>query len=420
MNKFILSLFLYLTCVGTVSSQYRSLLSANDQGRILPDAFSANRLAGELSAAYSSSGVLNFQNPASHADASLTAIEVGTSAENGSFNLKDSTKTSGGVGLTHISFLLPMNAGKSGLGFGFYRSSTTDYGYRSSGTDPSFGSVQRVQSGNGNSYNTFIGVGVRKKNLKLGANIIANFGNVGYQKDIQFADSIRLPVIRELSSISHFGFSYNLGLQYEIQLSKSKQLLLGAYYSGNFFKNGSLQSIQQNIYNKGLSSEQYIDLSDTTVDISLSSPTKFGLGISYIYNRSLLIGTEINFMSYGSSRSKLDSMNLQKSWFLHLGVEYKPFLNRNNDSRKYFNRLTYRLGAIVGKNEQNLSSSFNDFRVMGGFTLPVLSRSLGYITLGLEYQQRNNNGINLVSESILSFRMILTFADKWFIRSKFD
>jgi hypothetical protein len=178
MNKFILSLFLLLISVGTVSSQYRSLMSANEQGRILSSCFSSSRLAGELSAAYSSSNVINFQNPASYVDASLTSIEVGTYAENGSFNFKDSSKTSGGVGLTHISFLLPLSVGKSGLGFGFYRNSTTDYGYRNTGTTPSFGSIQRVLSGSGNSYNTFVGFGLRKKNLKIGANIIANFGNV--------------------------------------------------------------------------------------------------------------------------------------------------------------------------------------------------------------------------------------------------
>lgn len=420
MNKILITIFLSLVYIGKISGQYRSILSANDQGRILTPSFSTNRLSGELSAAYSSSNVLNFQNPASHADASLTAIEVGTYGENGSFELRDSLKSSGGVGLTHFSFLLPLTTGKSGLGLGFYRSSTTDYSYRNPATTPNFGTIERIQSGNGNSYNTFIGGGLRFKNLKIGANLIANFGNVGHQYDVKFADSLKLPVIRELSSISHFGFSYSTGIQYDIEISKSKQLLLGAYYSSSFFRNGSNQFIQQSIYNQGLTNEQFINQSDTTYDVSLPSPSKLGLGISYVYNRSLLLGTEFGYTSNGDAKNKLDTASLQNAWSAHLGVEYKPFLNRNNDSRKYFNRLTYRLGAIIGKNEQSFSGSINDFKVMGGVTLPLLSRSVGYLTMGLEFQQRNNNGLNQISESILSFRLILTFADKWFIRSKFD
>jgi hypothetical protein len=70
MNK-ILCQILILTVVSNSYSQYKSLLSANNEGRVLSSVFSSNRLAGQLSAAYSSSNVNNLQNPASYADASL-------------------------------------------------------------------------------------------------------------------------------------------------------------------------------------------------------------------------------------------------------------------------------------------------------------------------------------------------------------
>jgi hypothetical protein len=322
--------------------------------------------------------------------------------------------------LSHFTFLLPLTSGKSGMGLGFYKNATTDYGYRVTGIDPIFGTVNNSSSGSGNTYNAFIGTGFRFNKLKIGASIMADFGNVNYRSDYLFKDSLKLPVIRELTSVSQLGFSYNAGIQYEIDISKTKQVLLGAYYHGVLFKNGNTQFVQQNIYNKGLFSEQNITISDTTIDVDLPSSSKIGCGVSYIMNRSLLVGAEFNYSNYSGFKNRLDTSNLRNAWYFQLGLEFKPFLNRNINNRSYFNRITYRVGGILGKNEQSFTGSINDFRIMGGVTFPILSRSLGYLTTGLEFQQRNNNGVHQISESILSFRLILTFADKWFIRSKFD
>jgi hypothetical protein len=58
---------------------------------------------------------------------------------------------------------------------------------------------------------------------------------------------------------------------------------------------------------------------------------------------------------------------------------------------------------------------------MGGATLPVFGRNIGYITLGAEYGIRGFGGQKKqLSENYLSIHMIITFADKWFTRQRFD
>ncbi len=415
-----LVLWICLSFTLNINGQYKSILSASGEGRNLSSVFSTNRLVGGLSAAYSSSNVCNFQNPASFADASLTAFEIGAFGESGSYDLGDSNKSSGGVGLSHFSILLPMTVGKSGMSIGFYRNTTTDYGLESNSIDPLFGAMSNIRTGSGNTYNAFIGMGFRFKNLKVGGNLIPQFGHVSYIEDVKFADSLRIPSIRERASVSNFGLSYNFGLQYDVELSKSQQLLLGTYYTGNILSSASSQSLKQNIYRIGTFTERYVTIEDTTKDIELPTSSKFGLGLSFITKKALLIGTEFNTTIYSNFKNRLDSSSLQNAWNIHLGLEYRPGLNRDNDGRKYLNRLSYRLGATAGKNEFNLGSSINDFKIMAGATFPILSRSVGYLTTGLEFQHSSNNGLKNISEDILTLRLILTFADKWFIRSKFD
>ena len=166
---------------------------------------------------------------------------------------------------------------------------------------------------------------------------------------------------------------------------------------------------------------EYITLKDSTSENDLPKYSKFGLGMSMIQNKTTMLGAEFTMENFSDFKSILTKQNLQNAWHLHLGSEYKPFMNREVNSRKYFNRLTYRIGAVLGKSEQNFIGTLNDIRVMGGVTLPVLSRNIGFISLGTEYGIRGFGGDKTqLSENYFNIHLILTFADKWFIRQKFD
>lgn len=423
MNKIILTLGIVCLLILPTAAQYRTLSSANGEGRTLTSVFSQNRFAGQLSAAYVGNLVTNYQNPATYADATLTAIEAGTLGLSGSYTINDTTKSSAGMGLSHFTLLLPMTAGKSGMSLGFYQQASTNYGVKSLIDDTTF-KVQdyNFKSGRGNLYNIYIGAGLRLKSWKLGANLTTQFGNNNYLDDTEFPDSTKLPTMRTRESVSQLGMLYTLGAQYEWAINKNKQVVFGGYYTGTIFKSGSADIVKQHIFDKGNFGEEFITLEESFTDVSLPKYSKLGLGISYINNHSLLIGSEFNYENFSEYKTRNDkaNTNLQNAWHIHLGGEYKPFMNRTNDTRKYFNRVTYRFGGVIGKSEQNYIGTINEIKIMGGATLPILGRNVGYITLGMEYGTRGFGDKTQINENLVSFHLILTFADKWFIRQKFD
>jgi hypothetical protein len=87
--------------------------------------------------------------------------------------------------------------------------------------------------------------------------------------------------------------------------------------------------------------------------------------------------------------------------------------------RKYFNRVVYRGGVVLGKSEFNIPGSINELKITTGVSLPVLSRTLSYITLGAEYHQIGFDS-KAQSESYFKFIAQITFGDRWFVRPKFD
>lgn len=419
MYKSILVFILFSICI-RIQAQYKTISSASEAGWTNSPVFSQNKLAGQLSAGYSGSLVTNFQNPASYADANLTSVDIGVHALSGSYQYNDSTLSSSGVGLTHFAIQMPLTNGKSGLSLGFFRNSSTNYGIRYSGYDSSFGSLYNYKSGKGNIYQAYIGTGFRFSKFKIGGNLGLTFGQVEHTNDIVFSDSSTLPTIANRNAISEIGLQYTLGAQYEIETGKDKHLILGGYYTSTLTKSGQIENKKQSIFKQN-GNYEYNTLSDTTYDIDLPKYNKLGLGMSYLRNKTLLLGTEINIEDYSNYKSMLSTSKLENAWHLHLGMEYKPYMNRNISTRKYLNRLTYRFGTILGKNQYNLGGSLNDLEFSGGATLPILGRNVGYITVGGSYRIRGFGGnTSQVTDNIMTLNIILTFADKWFLRQKFD
>ena len=420
MNKILTLVFTIVFLNQSSYSQYRSLTSASDIGRLNSSVFSQNRFAGQLSAAYVGNFTTNFQNPASYADATLTTIEVGANSISGAYHIEDTSMSSGGLGINHFSMLFPLTPGKSGLSMGFLRNANTNYSLKKNSIDNTFGSFSNQLAGSGNTYQAYIGTGFRIKNLKLGANLGFVFGQTEHTNDIVFPDSTHIPRLVNRNTVSEFGIQYTLGAQYEWQIAKEKQAVIGMYYTSALSKSGTNELKKQNAFDRSGITE-FITLKDSSFTIDLPKYSKLGIGVSLINNKTTLIGTEFTLESFSGFQSKLTNQNLLDAWHIHLGAEYKPFMSRDVDARKYFNRLTYRAGAVIGKSEQNFAGTLNDIKFMGGATLPVFGRNIGYITLGAEYGIRGFGGEkNQLSENYLSIHMIVTFADKWFLRQKFD
>lgn len=402
------------------SAQFRSLLSANGQGRLNSSVFSSNKLCGELSAGYMNNLVINKQNPASYIQSSLTLIDIGVRAENGSFSLLDTVKSSGGITMSHIAFLFPLTPGKSGLSIGFTQNSSVNYSLKSLNSDALFGKYNQTQSGNGNTYNAYAGVGFKVNKFSFGSNLNFIFGNVKYNQDINFTDSSFMPTIRHRNDISMFNLAYDLGAQYYTDINKKNAISFGIYYKGNLSSTATNKYTRQSLQTVSSTSTNATVLEDSTYSVDLPKNTKIGFGVNYYANKAINIGTEFNLGFFDGYTDYFTGLPLQNTWHFHTGIEYRPILNRDIDSRKYFNKVTYRFGTILGKSEHNIEGSLNDFKIMGGISLPVLNRTVSQITIGLEYHKLGFSTDKNYGESLFTFHTQITFGDKWFIRPKFD
>lgn len=410
---------LFLLNITNTNAQVNSIFSMDGKGRMGSNVFSSNRLMGDISASYSSHLNINALNPAAYSNASLTLIDFGFKGENGSVTYNDSTKKSGGLGPTHLAFLFPLKMNKWGLSFGMSNSSQVNYSFYNTSNDPTFGKVGNNISAEGNLYKTYIGTGFKIKDFSFGANIGLEFGNKKAINDYTFVDSLFLPKIRNRISTSNTNFYYNLGVLYTKDLNKKNTIQLGAFYLSDFSNRASDQVVREAITVLSGSNIKTRTLQDTTISYSAPRFSQFGLGISYILNKSTTFAFEYQMRDFSNFTTYYQDAYLNKAWSLHTGVEIRPFQNPNVNMRKYFNRVVYRGGVVLGKSEFNIPGSINELKITTGFSLPVLSRTLSYITLGAEYHQIGFD-TKAQSESYFKFIAQITFGDRWFVRPKFD
>ena len=410
---------LFLLNITNINAQVNSIFSMDGKGRMGQNVFSSNRLMGDMAASYSSHLNINALNPASYNNASLTLIDFGFKGENGSVTYNDSTKKSGGLGPSHLAFLFPLKMNKWGLSFGMSNSSQVNYSFYNTSNDATFGKVGNNNSAEGNLYKTYIGTGFKIKDFSFGANIGLEFGNKKAINDYTFVDSLFLPKIRNRISTSNTNFYYNLGVLYTKDLNKKNTIQIGAFYLSDFSNSTSDQIVREAITVISSSTSKSRIIQDTSISYSAPRFSQFGLGISYILNKSTTFAFEYQMRDFSNFTTYYQDGYLNKAWSLHTGVEIRPFQNPNVNIRKYFNRVVYRGGVVLGKSEFNIPGSINELKITTGVSLPVLSRTLSYITLGAEYHQIGFD-TKAQSESYFKFIAQITFGDRWFVRPKFD
>lgn len=410
---------LFLVKISTIEAQINSVFSMDGKGRMGQNVFSSNRLMGDMAAAYSSHLNINPLNPASFSNVSLTLIDFGFKGENGTVTYNDSTKTSGGLGPSHLAFLFPLKMNKWGLSFGINNSSQVNYNFYNTNQDATFGTLKNNISGDGNLYKTYIGSGFKINEFSFGASIGLEFGNKKEVNDYSFMDSLFLPKIRNRISTTNTNFYYNIGAQYTKDLNKKNTIQLGVFYLSDFSNTASDQIVRESITELSGGTNKTRTLQDTIISNSAALYSQFGLGISYIYNKSTTFAFEYQMRDFSNFMTYNQDANLNKAWSLHSGIEIRPFQNPNVNLRKYFNRVVYRGGVVLGKSEFNIPGSVNELKLTGGVSLPVISRTLSYITLGAEFHQIGFDS-KTQSESFIKIIAQITFGDRWFVRPKFD
>jgi len=396
----------------SVSAQVNSIFSDYGIGRMNSPVVSSNRLSGELSAAYNNYTNINNQNPASYTSANYTLIDVGLKGDNMNASYRDSSYGSSGFGISYVNLLFPIIQNKAGLSLGFQENSTVNYSSKGITTDSYFGKQKQTYTGSGGTYKVYGGSAYKWGNFSAGFNVGLLFGTIKKSNSLLYTDTAYLQNVQSYKNLSISNLYYDLGIQYSHEINKKNALSFGAFFHNEF-------SASNNIKYKRYSIDPVYNVYETIEDTSYTtSPFRsyiVGAGVSYTTNKCLTLGLEYNYTNIYQNLGEATT----NSWHAKFGMEYRPFNNTNIDARKFLNRITYRMGTVIGKSEYPISGSLNEFKIMGGMSIPVWSRSLSLVTVGLQYHQTGFSSTEY-SEGITSLFIQLTFGDRWFVRPKFD
>jgi hypothetical protein len=416
-------IFIAVLCFQLASGQEASPYSQYGLGDIQSKNFAAAKGFGGASTAYRNSLFINPANPASFSSLVLTTMEFGVNASYKSMQIGDSTYTTGDGFIDYVALGFPIKK-NIGMSFGLIPYSKTNYSYQQSFEDPDIGEVSKLYKGSGRLYRMYAGAAYQfpvsdtaKHQLSVGANMLYIFGQNEYSQGIQFPSSYNGFNSRQTTEVRVGDFAWDFGLQYKMKFGKDQHLILGATAELPF----NVRSTQTSTF------EKFRQISATTIivdTIGESAAVKEKLAFPFIYkvgfsySKAERLNTFIDFEFSKWSRfqpSYQQNINYTDSWKVSGGIEYVP-----KPSKKFFNRLIYRLGAYYDKGFYSINGQeISEFGTSFGFSLP-LKAAFSKINVSLEGGSRGTNENGLIKENFFRAYLSLTLNDKWFIKRKYD
>ena len=313
-----------------------------------------------------------------------------------------------------------------GMTFGVLPYSTIDYEYATSQfLDNTNGTITEQYTGTGGLHQLMLGVGVRLlKPLSVGVNVSYLWG-----KQNKNVSSSSTTYINSLSkNYNALINSYNLqfGAQWEQPLSRKDLFTIGATVGIGHTLGADANCMIVNTN----SSTSLRDTTAFVVENGFAIPWTYGLGLGYSHGERLFVGADVTFQKWGSiDYPDYDSDLgyyvkkgglLSDRWKVNVGADYVP----NAMSRRYFNRIHYRLGAGFatpyykingqdGPKEVSISAGFgfplqNSWNVRGNMR-PVLNISA---------QWARTAATGLITENAFRINIGLTFNERWFAKWK--
>lgn len=390
---------------------------------------------GGIGAAYSDAYNINYINPASLADLELTVFDIGLRLNTRSVsNATNLPFTVADGGLNNISLSFPVIKNTWGMSFGLLPYSFSKF--KSTTTQNFNGSTfTSSKEGSGSLYKFYLGNGFKWKGLKAGINTEFIFGKLENDVYNVFSDNSTGNGSRLIKSMSIRDIVFNAGVQYDIILTpyeireKEKtnlEMTVGAYfapslkidaYVSDYLESTNVGSVTGKPFATDTAAGAIFNQYGTT-----SVPTSFGSGVNIGKDNMWNIGLEYDFKTWVNFNSPISNAGLTDEWHIRAGGSITP----NNKSKKYFNRVTYRLGGYFGKApliHENVGVS--DFGITFGFGIPLSrykysDRSLSNINFAFEIGALGTNKNQNLIENYYNLTMTYTLSDIWFRKQKFD
>lgn len=369
---------------------------------------------GGISSAYRNPYAVNSENPASYSSILFTTYEGSLTGSNRTIRSGNDKFRTGMATINHMNIGVPLGK-HAGMAFGF--TPVTNIYYKLSDTSiiTGYGNGVRTFFGDGSLNYAYIGFAGRVKGFSVGANFGYLFGSTVYASLIESIDNTQNVNDAQFSRVLKTGGIYwKAGAQYEGKISSKLRLSTGATLSLN-------QDIRTKAdefwvsYNFSGGDTSFSDLGQRG---TVTMPMMYSVGVQLADSNKWMVGVDfsgINWSNY-QGLGRVDSV-ADMSYKIGAGGEFTPDAT---SIRRYFNRVSYRLGFYYGQDYVYVRNTpINYYAVTFGFGLPF-KRYTDRLNTSFEIGQRGTETNGLFKESFFKVTVGITLNDKWFIKRKYD
>lgn len=385
-------------------------------GELQYSGFAHQRAMGGLGAALQSASRINFLNPASYVEDTLTNVEIGVDGT--IVKLSDATNSTHkrNATISYLSFAFPVVKYRWSMSLGMTPYSAVGYDLKQ--TIPS-NDTTFYYNGSGGFNRFYIGNGFRLwKNLYVGFNASYLFGSINRTWKVAF-DQSGFKNTRNTKTITAKDFLFDYGLQYRFHLKNERELLVGLCGSNSSKINATKSQVWENYIVRGEDVTAAGDKVDTasTVSGNIIFPSTITVGVYLSKNRKWGLGMDVNYQDWSNYKSFGETDSLDKAVKIIVGGQWTP----DYKSLKYFNRVEYRLGAFYTNGSiKTKGTSIIQTAITAGFGFPIRKSFQSMINISFEYGERGTVKDNLVKERYGKLLIGITFNEDWFHRHKYD
>ncbi|MBL7684172.1 MAG: hypothetical protein JNK00_12500 [Flavipsychrobacter sp.] len=368
---------------------------------------------GSISSSFAHQINVNTENPASYASLKLTTYEAAGEANTRTVQAANEKYQTGMATLSYMNIGIPV--GKyMGMAIGLRPMSRVYYRLNDTVSVDSFGTAVKGYQGDGSLNEGFIGFAGKYKGFSVGFNFGYIFGSIENISSLEPLDnSARLVSSGFYTRTKLGGIYWKAGAMYEHSFNDK----LG-------IRGGGTVSVSQKL--NGSKDQYWISYNNYAADTAFRSEAKEGtivLPMTYtagaqLYGMNWLAGVDFKSSNWSQFRNYGTTDSLAASAYrIAVGGEYTP---DPNATRKYFQRVTYRLGGYYGTDAVMLRGLQLDYyAVTAGFTFPF-KKNVSRIHTSFEFGSRGTKANGLLRENFVRFGLGISLNDKWFIKRKYD
>ena len=426
-------LFAAVSLVAAAQSGTNSPYSQYGLGTLGEQSGGFNRGMNGLGIGFNEHNQVNSLNPASYAtiDSLSFIFDAGISGQITNYSESGVKVNAKNANFEYViaGFRL---AKRLGLSFGLLPFSNIGYSYSNTkalnSTDGSTSVVKATNtySGKGGLHQVYLGLGWSPfKGFAIGVNAAYLWGDYSRSVINSYTDAYANTLSKYYTAEVH-NYKLDFGMQYTQKITKNDAITLGVTYGlgHKLSSDPKCQIISTN------AQTAVADTATYSIGNGLELPHSYGVGLMWNHANRWRVGADYTLQKWSSVVSpeyvtvngKTDyvvSKNLYSDRHkITVGGEFCP----QENSRNFFKRVHYRLGASYATNYLKISGQDGpkEYGVSAGFGIPIMNGYNNRSLLNISAQWVRQDSKTFITENSFRINIGLTFNERWFAKWKME